>query len=174
MGLSFSFGSGKSKSSTSASSNTVVTAMDAASKKQLDDLTGLLLGTVSGGPSGAYSKDAALKDVSGVVENIFSRFQSDTMPKLFDAAGSAGVFNSTALQRMANEAYGRAVGEASAVTMDAVKSYAGISQQQEATKLSALLEALGLQAGAFKTESSTGSSFTRASGSSLSLGGAAK
>lgn len=171
MGFSLNLGGGKSKSSTSSSSSTVATSMDAAAKAQLDELTSLLLGKVGAGADGAFSKESALKDVSGVVQGIFSEFRDTTLPQLFDASGSAGVFNSTALQRMADNAFGQAVGKAAGVTLDAIKSYAGIEQAQQGQQLEGLLQALGLQSNAYKTESSTGSSFTKAKGSSFSLGG---
>jgi len=173
MGFNFGFGSGSGKSTTSSSTSTIVTAMDAASKAQLDELTSLLLGKVGAGSTG-FSKADAVSDVAGTVRNIFDTFRNEALPKIFDAGGSAGVFNSTSLQRMADQAYGKAVGEAAAVTMDAVKSYAGIAQQEEQLQLQGLLDAFGLQADAYKTEASTGTSSTRSKGRSFGLSGALK
>lgn len=146
--LSGAFGSSKTSTSTTGSSaeQTTISKMDEASKAVLDQLTQKLGGVVAAGPDQAFSKDAAVKDTLDLVKNIFTQFSSDTLPQIFSAAATGGMYNSTAVQNLGNDAFAKTTAQAASVVSDNIIKYAQLQQQQQQIDSTALLQALGLQA----------------------------
>ena len=167
--MAFSLGFGKSKTSASESSTSTTTKMDAASKKILDELTASLQKQVP--TSGAeFSRDNAIADATGVVENIFTKYKQQALPQIANLMTDAGVYNATAGQNLANEAFGAATANASQVVLENVLKYAGLKQQDQQLTLSGLLQALSLQQNAVSTTTSKsqGTSSSTKFGGSLS------
>lgn len=165
--LGLGFGLSKSSSTTAASGNSLTTMMDAASKAQLDSLVGGLMGKVTAGGNPMFSKESAIKDSQGFVDNIFKQFKETTLPQILATGNTAGVYNASGVQALADNAYGQAVGQAASVTLDAIKSYAGLDETQQQINLSALMQAFGLEAQATQKTSTNQTSTTKASGTSM-------
>lgn len=161
--LSGSLGGGVSSSKTvtdtsgSSTENTTASKMDAASKAVLDALTQKLGGIVQAGPDQSFSKDAAIKDTTDLVKNIFTQFSSDTLPTIFSAAAGSGMYNSTAAANLANDAFAKTTAQAAGVVSDNIIKYAGLQQNQQQLDVNALLQSLGLQAEATQATSSNSS-----------------
>jgi len=171
-----SMSSGKSSSTTQASGDSTTTLFDETSKSQLDQLVASMMGKVGGigdtSTANPYSKSSALKDVSGVVDNLFKTFREQNLPQIMAAGGQAGVYNSSGMQAMADNAYAQTVGQAASITMDAVKSYAGIDNTNNQLTLQSLLQGLNMEGQALQktSQNSTSTTNTKASNKSLNFG----
>lgn len=165
--MAFSLSFGKSSSRASESSTSTTTKMDAASKKILDELTASLQKQVP--TAGAeFSRDNALADATGVVANIFNKYKQQALPQIANLMTDAGVYNATAGQNLANEAFGAATANASQAVLDNVLKYAGLKQQDQQLTLSGLLQALSLEQNAVST--TTGRSSGTSSGTQFGGG----
>lgn len=173
MAFSFNLGGGKSKTSASEQSTSTTTKMDAASKKILDELTASLQGQLP--LVGAeYSRDNAIKDSQGIIANIFNQFKTQDLPQIAGAMGAAGVYDSTAGQNLANEAFGKATANSAQAVLDNILKYAGLKQQDQQLTLSGLLQALTLQQGATSTTSTNSTGTSKSSALNFNIGGAGK
>ena len=168
MGFGFSFGSGKNKSTSSSSTTATVKRFDDASKAVLDNLTSFLSTTL---PSSGqqFSRENAVADAQGVIANIFNQYKTTALPQIAMGMQGAGVYNATAGQNLANEAFGKATSDSAAIVMDNISKYMNLAQQDKNMSLSALLNALTLQKEAYQTstENSVGSATSKSHGFSL-------
>jgi hypothetical protein len=176
MGVSIGFG--KSKSSESGESTTSGTnrvtgttktvqellAGDEGAKSALDDIMNTLLGNAKqklapGAVEPGYTKADAIADSEGLVASIFGNYSRTQLPQIFSAQGSAGAYNSTGAQALANDAFSEATSKSQAAVLGNIKTYADITAQMKAqgtqeseSALTALLGSLGLQQSAVKKQ----------------------
>lgn len=174
MGFSLNLGGSKGKESSTSSTNTTTTVkrFDEASKQVLDNLMNALASQLPA--SGAqFSRENAITDANTLVANIFDQYKTVALPQIAMGMQGAGVYNATAGQNLANEAFGKATSNAAQAVMENISKYAGLQQQEKTLTLSGLLQALGMQKEAFSTsnEVSTGTTSGKASGMKFGLGG---
>lgn len=121
-----------------------------------------------------YTREAALKDVSGQVEGLFQKYRESTLPEILTMQQGTGGYAGTTAQRLSNQAYAQTVAEGTKLQTDAVKTYSDImanirqvGQQGIGAALQAMLQAEEEMSGTAKTTSSTsgrGSSFNWGAG----------
>lgn len=210
--MAFSIGGNASRSGSSTSSESTTTgtnrvvgttksvsellAGDANSKATLDNIMAELFGASvdslkkPGTVDPGYTKQDAIADSQGLVDSIFRQFRSTSLPQIYAAQGSAGAYNSTGAQLMANDAYADTVSKAQSAVLGNIKSYADITAQMKAagtdetnSRVGALLSALGLQQDATKKQTGTENvdqttnftsstkSFSKTKGKSAGIGG---
>lgn len=174
---SFSLGGSKSKSSsttvqdllqksiesstanTTGSTNEVTTAFDEFSKKKLDTLLTTL--TDAQGELGKdYTKNQAIIDSKGAIENVFRQYKQEALPQIVAQGAQGGVYNSTALQGLADNAFAATVAKGAELQQQTIKDYATIGQTQQNSGIEAIMAALGLEAKAYGTAAATGKSTT--------------
>lgn len=90
----------------------------------------------------AYSKDQAVKDSKGLVDNIFAEYRDQDLPQILEKQGATGAYSSTGTQLLANDAYARTTAKASSAVLGAIASYADIQNQKRATSTNALSSVL--------------------------------
>lgn len=122
----------------------------------------------------AYSKDQAIKDSKGLIDNIFAEYRDQDLPQILEKQGSTGAYSSTGTQLLANDAYARTTAKASSAVLGAIASYADIQNQKRATSTNALSSVLsGLLAAREDTNTQSvfsTSSKSRSKGSSVNAG----
>ena len=73
-----------------------------------------------------YHKDAAIADARAARDNAFHEYADEFLPTLYARTCSAGIWNSTAAQLLANDAYARTVVKAEELELTNIKQYAEI------------------------------------------------
>ena len=73
-----------------------------------------------------YSKDTAIADAQGTVNNVFERFKDETLVQVYHPQCIANGYNSTTMQLLVNNAYAKTVSEGAKVVLDNIQRYAGI------------------------------------------------
>lgn len=76
--------------------------------------------------SAEFSKSTAMSDSDSLMAAIFEEYRESDLPKIYSRDCQAGVYNSTASQLLANDAYSRKVADAAKVRLDTVRNYADI------------------------------------------------
>lgn len=148
-----------STANTTGSTSEITTALDEFSKKKLDTLLTTL--TDAQGELGKdYSKNQAILDSKGAVSSLFTQFKQEALPQIVAQGAQGGVYNSTALQGMADNAFAATVAKGAEVQQQTIKDYAAIGQTQQNSGIEAIMAALGLEAKAFGTSNATGKSTT--------------
>lgn len=188
MGLGLSFGSSSSSSrsvsresgssSTELSGQSITSRFDEQAKALLDAFTNQKFDEQGAEGDGQYSRENAIADAQGVVQNIFREFSEKALPEIYSAERGTGAYNATATQFLANDAFGEAVSRSAQVVQKNIIDYAQLGQNDSQLQISALLDALKLQGSAYERtdldqESSSqfsGTSSTNTRGSSSSMG----
>lgn len=148
-----------STANTTGSTSEITTALDEFSKKKLDTLLTTL--TDAQGELGKdYSKNQAILDSKGAVSSLFTQFKQEALPQIVAQGAQGGVYNSTALQGMADNAFAATVAKGAEVQQQTIKDYAAIGQTQQNSGIEAIMAALGLEAKAYGTSNATGKSKT--------------
>ena len=73
-----------------------------------------------------YSKDTAIADAQGIVNNVFEQFKDEALVQVYYPQCIANGYNSTTMQLLANNAYAKTVSEGAKVVLDNIQRYAGI------------------------------------------------
>ena len=73
-----------------------------------------------------YSKDTAIADAQGTVNNVFEQFKDEALVQVYQPECIANGYNSTTMQLLANNAYAKTVSEGAKVVLDNIQRYAGI------------------------------------------------
>ena len=73
-----------------------------------------------------YSKDTAIADAQGTVNNVFEQFKDEALVQVYHPQCIANGYNSTTMQLLANNAYAKTVSEGAKVVLDNTQRYAGI------------------------------------------------
>ena len=73
-----------------------------------------------------YSKDTAIADAQGTVNNVFEQFKDEVLVQVYHPQCIANGYNSTTMQLLANNAYAKTVSEGAKVVLDNIQRYAGI------------------------------------------------
>ena len=73
-----------------------------------------------------YSKDTAIADAQGTVNNVFEQFKDEALVQVYYPQCIANGYNSTTMQLLANNAYAKTVSEGAKVALDNIQRYAGI------------------------------------------------
>ena len=73
-----------------------------------------------------YSKDTAIADAQGTVNNVFEQFKDEALVQVYQPQCIANGYNSTTMQLLANNAYAKTVSEGAKVVLDNIQRYAGI------------------------------------------------
>ena len=137
----------------------MTTAFDEFSKKKLDTLLTTL--TDAQGELGKdYTKNQAIMDSKGAIDNLFTKYKQEALPQIVAQGAQGGVYNSTALQGLADNAFAATVAKGAELQQQTIKDYAAIGQTQQNLGIEAILAALGLEAKAFGTSAATGKSST--------------
>lgn len=166
--------SGTSSSSLSGTSTTQ--RFDEQSKALLDALTNRAFTEQTGDPS--YTREKAIEDAQGMIQNIFKEYQETALPEIFSAQRQTGAYNSSSGQLLANDAFGEAVSRSAQVVQKNIIDYAQLAQGERQLQSSLLLDALKLQGSAYESQeleqesesSWNGITSTNSRGSSSSYG----
>lgn len=102
----------------------------------IDQLFSQLLGTTD-----QYSKQSAIADAQGLVQNIFQQYAITDLPQIYQAENSSGGYNATTSQLLADNAFATTTVKAADTVMDAIKSYRGL-QQSDFTTLAQLISSI--------------------------------
>ena len=89
--------------------------------KALDDLTNAITAKYL---SDEFSKANAIKDAKDAVTNIFHEYADEFLPKLYSDGCRHGIYNSTTMQLLANDAYARAVRKGAELVLKNINDYA--------------------------------------------------
>ena len=73
-----------------------------------------------------YSKDTAIADAQGTVNNVFEQFKDELLVQVYQPECIANGYNSTSMQLLVNNAYAKTVSEGAKVVLDNIQRYAGI------------------------------------------------
>ena len=73
-----------------------------------------------------YSKDTAIADAQGTVNNVFEQFKDEALVQVYYPQCIANGYNSTTMQLLADNAYAKTVSEGAKVVLDNIQRYAGI------------------------------------------------
>ena len=73
-----------------------------------------------------YSKDTAIADAQGTVNNIFDTYKDEALVQVYYPQCIANGYNSTTMQLLADNAYAKTVSEGAKVVLDNIQRYAGI------------------------------------------------
>ena len=92
--------------------------------------------------SDEFSKENAASDITSSYDGIFREFRESELPVIYGKLCSTGMYNSTAAQMLANDAYARAVDKAGQAKHNATKDYAQIEIARSEPALSAFNVAL--------------------------------
>jgi hypothetical protein len=108
--------------------------------------------------SGQYSKEAAIKDSSGLVDQIMKQFTEGGLPQIYQAQQNSGGYNSTTAQLMSNDAVSRAAAAGAAATSKTITDYSQIQQQQKESLLKLVLGMLTASRTTTKAQTNNASS----------------
>lgn len=136
---------GQSRSNTSGNevSSQTTQRLDSKSIQSLTEVLNSLQAGLVGGKE--YSKEAALQDSEGIVQQLFSQFSQTLLPQIISKSTGAGAYNSSAAQLLADNAFAETVGKAAEVKVNAIAQYAqaaATKQQTQAQTLGTILQGL--------------------------------
>lgn len=77
-----------------------------------------------------YHKDDAIADARSARDRAFQEYADEYLPQLHGRTCSHGLWNSTASQLLANDAYARTVVKAAELELQTIKDYAGIHARE--------------------------------------------
>lgn len=176
MALSFSLGGSRSKSSSKSTS----TERGTQTTKRLNvaDQTGLreLIDMFSAElqSEGPFTRDAALTDVAGMVQNLFTKYREQAVPQIMSQQQQTGGFGQSTTQMLANDAFSRTVAEGTGLQLGAVQAYEGMQNARRQTSLGGLGTNLEALLKAFETTdidtTVTSKTTGKSSGSSAGIG----
>jgi len=86
-----------------------------------------LLGEFQGGD---YSKEAAIRDSMGGVQNLFQDFRQTALPGVFNAEAASGGYNSSTGQLLNNDLISKVIAQGRGLIAKNVNDYAGIRNAQ--------------------------------------------
>ena len=89
-----------------------------------------------------FSKESASSDITASYDGIFREYRESELPIIYGKLCSTGMYNSTAAQMLANDAYARAVDKAGQAKHGAIKDYAQLETARAEPALSAFNVAL--------------------------------
>lgn len=174
MAFSFSIGGSKSssKSKTTSREKSTQTTQRLSSQDQLNlrNLIAMFSGEL--GEEGPFTREAALADISGMVDNLFTRYSEEKVPAILSQQQQTGGYAQTTAQTLANDAFARTVAEGAGLQFGAVSQYAALNDQLRRTSMEGLginLDAL-LKAQETTSLDRTVTSVTRGKGSGVSAG----
>lgn len=144
---------------TSSDTSEVTTALDAFSKQKLDTLLTTLT-NAQGDLGKGFTKDQAILDSKGAIDNLFTQYKQEALPSIVAQGAQGGVYNSTALQGLADNAFAATVAKGAEVQQQTIKDYAAIGQTAQNSGIEAILATLGLEAKAYGTSTGKGTSKT--------------
>ena len=108
-------------------------------KAQLQSMTAKALSRYL---SDEFSKDNASTDITASYDGIFREYREAELPVIYGKLCSTGMYNSTAAQMLANDAYARAIDKAGQAKHGAIKDYAQLEVARAEPALSAFNVAL--------------------------------
>ena len=108
-------------------------------KAQLQSMTAKALSRYL---SDEFSKDNASADITASYAGIFREYREAELPVIYGKLCSTGMYNSSAAQMLANDAYARAVDKAGQAKHGAIKDYAQLETARAEPALSAFNVAL--------------------------------
>jgi hypothetical protein len=98
-----------------------------------------------------FSREQAITDSAGAIQQVIRNFKEQTLPKLYVAESGTGGYNSSAKTMMANDLATRAAEAAAAIQSTNIANYAQIQQGRE----NALLSGVNAAANAQRTTTGT-------------------
>jgi len=133
------FGANKTETSTTSSP---------LAEAPLQALIASLFSDISSSP---YTREGALKDSAGGVNEIIQKMLEQSMPQVLQAQATSGGYNASTARLMGNDLAARAAGQGAALQADTIAKYAQIQQQ----KVQGLIQALNSAVTASKIQQST-------------------
>lgn len=177
-GFSGSFTKSKSKSSTTASGSEQTQSstrrLDAAQQEELKRLL-TQFGLSSTTEDVAFSKSAAIRDATDMVNSIFADYREQELPQILGGMSASGAYSATGGQLLSNDAMARTTNKAAQTVLGNIASYAGIANQKRQTSIAGLDTAVNALL-ASQEDTTMSSQFqtrsqTKSSGSSGKLSG---
>lgn len=147
-------GSGTQRGSTTTTVDNTVTRGTDLQRAQMQELINSLIGE-RGSIGAGFSKQAAIQDAQGTVNNILKTAREQYLPDILGGSAGAGAYGSTTAQLLSNDFTSRAVAQGSSVVTDLITKYAGLQQSAEAQNMQAILSALGMGAESTQTNKGT-------------------
>lgn len=89
--------------------------------QRLDDLANAITAKYL---SDEFSKAKAIQDAKDAVTNIFHEYADEFLPTLYSSGCRHGIYNSTTMQLLANDAYARAVRKGAELVLKNINDYA--------------------------------------------------
>lgn len=89
----------------------------------IDQLFSTLLGTTD-----EFSKQSAIADTQGLMQALFTQFQNEALPNIFQMENASGGYNSTTGQLLANDAFSSTVAKGAAAQLEAIQNYRKLQQ----------------------------------------------
>ena len=120
--------------------------------------------------AGPFTREAALEDVDGFVQNLFKRFSEEALPEIFSQQSSSGGFGSTTAQQLSNDAFARTVAEGAAKQFEAVSRFGELQELVRKTNIQGLGTSLQALLQADQTETFNTRVSSKSSGRSKSFG----
>lgn len=93
----------------------------------------------------AYSKQQAIADSQGGVQQILTNLKEQQLPTLNSAEAATGGYKGTTKMLLSNDAQARAVAQAAALQQQTIGNYAAIQQNQNSMLLNAVNSAVNAQ-----------------------------
>ena len=90
-------------------------------------------GLINAYKNSVFTKGAARLDSGAAVDAVFKKHRDTVLPKLYGKACAVGLYNSSAMQLLANDAYARTTTEASTVQLSWIETYGKIHLQEAST-----------------------------------------
>jgi hypothetical protein len=106
------------------------TSVSPANQAVLDAMTKTLGSSVT---NGEYSKDAAINDTMGPIQQMITKMLQDNMPSITGNEKSAGGYNDTTTKLMSNDLQSRMDQNALAQVLQSIQSYANIQNTNAQT-----------------------------------------
>lgn len=78
----------------------------------------------------SYSRENAIADTQGFIDEIFRRYQNEALPQIYRNPRASGIYNDTSTQLLANDAYATAVAQGQAAISQNILNYAQARQAQ--------------------------------------------
>lgn len=75
-----------------------------------------------------FSKNMAIADTQGQVNELFRTYANTSLPQIYQAENTSGGYNSATGQMMANDAFAQTVAKAQAQQLDTIKTYRALQQ----------------------------------------------
>lgn len=119
------------------------------SRMILDDITQGLATFISTGGRGQYSKEQAIADSEMMMTNAINSALASGAPAVNKVGASAGAYDNTTQQMMANDLTASAAASGAKVQSQAIQDYAQIVTQSANIALDSLMNALKLEQSAF-------------------------